>query len=74
MELNYCLIELDQLLAKADKQHGHRADKTWVEAREISSYRCSQLECKEESGETEGYSALYTPLLPLTIEFMKGRK
>ena len=32
---------------------------------EISSCRCSQLECNEESDETEGYSALYTPLLPL---------
>ena len=33
---------------------------------EIRSCRCSQLECNEESDETEGYSALYTPLLPLT--------
>ena len=32
---------------------------------EISSDRCSQLECNEESDETEGYSALYTPLLTL---------
>ena len=32
---------------------------------EISSFRCSQLECNDESGETEGYSALYIPLLPL---------
>ena len=32
---------------------------------EISSHRFSQLECNEESDETEGYSALYTPLLPL---------
>ena len=28
---------------------------------EISSCRCSQLECNEENDETEGYSALYTP-------------
>ena len=32
---------------------------------EISSCRCSQLECNEENDETEGYIALYTPLLPL---------
>ena len=32
---------------------------------EISFCRCSQLQCNEESGETEGYSALYTLLLPL---------
>ena len=32
---------------------------------EITSCRFSQLECNEESGETEGYSAFYTPLLPL---------
>ena len=32
---------------------------------EISSCRCSQLECNEESDEAEGYSALYTPLLHL---------
>ena len=31
---------------------------------EISSCGCSQLECIEESDETEGYSALYN--LPLT--------
>ena len=35
---------------------------------EINSYRCSQLECNEENGETESYSALYTPLLPLSSE------
>ena len=29
---------------------------------EISSCRCSQLECNEESDETESYSALNTPL------------
>ena len=33
---------------------------------EISSCRCSQLECNEESDETECYSALYTPILPIT--------
>ena len=32
---------------------------------EISSCKCSQLECNEEGDETEGYSALYTPFLPL---------
>ena len=32
---------------------------------EISSCRCSKLQFNDESGETEGYSALYTPLLPL---------
>ena len=32
---------------------------------EKSSCRCSQLECNEENDEIEGYSALYTPLLPL---------
>ena len=32
---------------------------------EIGSCRCSQLECNEDNDETEGYSALYTPLLPL---------
>ena len=32
---------------------------------EISSCRCSQLESNEENDETEGYSALYTLLLPL---------
>ena len=32
---------------------------------EISSCRCSELECKEECDEIEGYSALYTPLLSL---------
>ena len=31
------------------------------------SCRCSQLECNEESDETEGYSALYAPLLPLRL-------
>ena len=30
---------------------------------EISSSRCSQLDCNEENDETEGYSALFTPLL-----------
>ena len=34
---------------------------------EISSCRCSQLECNEESDENEGYSALYTPLLPFKL-------
>ena len=33
---------------------------------EISSCRYSQLECNEENDETEGYSSLYTPLLPLS--------
>ena len=32
---------------------------------EISSCRCSQLECNEENDETRGYSALYTSFLPL---------
>ena len=32
---------------------------------EISSCRCLQLECNEESDETVGYSALYTQLLSL---------
>ena len=32
---------------------------------EVSSCRCSQLECNGENDETGGYSALYTPLLPL---------
>ena len=41
---------------------------------EISSCRCSRLECNKESDETEGYSALYTPLLPLnTIKQNKKR-
>ena len=35
---------------------------------EISSCRCSQHECTEESVETEGYAALYTPLMPLNDE------
>ena len=34
---------------------------------EISSCRCSQLECNGECDETEGYSALYTPLLLLSV-------
>ena len=34
---------------------------------EISSCRCSQLECNEESDETDAYSALYTPLLPSKV-------
>ena len=34
---------------------------------EISSCRCLQQECNEENDETEGYSALYTPILPLNI-------
>ena len=42
---------------------------------EISSCMCSQLEYNEENDETEGYSALYTPLLPLTqiisVDFQK---
>ena len=33
---------------------------------EISFCRCSQLEWNGENDETGGYSALYTPLLPLT--------
>ena len=41
---------------------------------EINSSRCSQLECNEESDETEGYSTLYTPLLPLTEKVLIGRK
>ena len=32
------------------------------------SCRCSQLECNEESDETEGYSDLYTSLLPLSYQ------
>ena len=36
---------------------------------EMSSCRCSQLECNEENDEIEGYSALYTPLLPLSKYF-----
>ena len=36
---------------------------------EMSSCRCSQLECNEESDETEGYSALYTPLLSAVLKF-----
>ena len=32
---------------------------------EISSCRCSQLECNEERDETEGYSALYALTLAL---------
>ena len=35
---------------------------------EIRYCRCSQLECNEESDEAEDYSALYTPLLPLTVK------
>ena len=35
---------------------------------EISSCRCSQLECNDENDETEGYSALYTPFLSLKRE------
>ena len=35
---------------------------------EISSCRCLQLECNEENDETEGNSALYTPLLPLKMK------
>ena len=35
----------------------------------ISSCRCSQLECNDKCDETEGYSALYTPLLPLRSLF-----
>ena len=34
---------------------------------EISSCRCLQLECNEENDETEGFSVLYTPLLPLNM-------
>ena len=34
---------------------------------EISSCRCLQLECNKENDETEGYSALYTPLRPLSL-------
>ena len=34
---------------------------------EISSCRWSQLECNEENDETDGDSALYTPLLPLKL-------
>ena len=34
---------------------------------EISSYRCSQIECNEDNDENEGYSALYIPLLPLRV-------
>ena len=32
---------------------------------EISSCRCSKIECNEESTKIEGYPALFTPLLPL---------
>ena len=32
---------------------------------EISTCKCLQIESNEESDETEDYSALYTPLLPL---------
>ena len=35
---------------------------------EIRSCMCSQLGCNEESGVTEGYSALKIPLLPLKIK------
>ena len=34
---------------------------------EISSCRCSQLECNEESDETESYSALFMSLLPSKV-------
>ena len=33
---------------------------------ELSSCRAMKLECNEENDETEGDSALYTPLLPLS--------
>ena len=35
---------------------------------EISICRCSQLECDEDSDETEEYFALYTQLLPLKVK------
>ena len=41
---------------------------------EISSCRCSQLECNEESAKTEGYSALHTLLLPLSYHSNKEHK
>ena len=39
---------------------------------EISSCRCSQLECNYENDEAEGYSALYTRLLPLSLDIKKS--